>query len=143
MAVGPTAAWAEDRPAPAFGIAALGEAASRPAPAYSVSQGLGATSASVTSIGDAPHDGLLSRPAPADSLAAEPPSVVNLPRYQTAAPRPAPEPVAAPAAQTPTVQSGFDWSDAAIGIAIGIGVATLVGLAILTSSRRRGTLQGT
>jgi hypothetical protein len=143
MAVEPAAAWADERPAPGYGIAALSEATGRPAPAYGVSQGLGATPASVTSIGDAPHDGLLSRPALADSLAAQLPSVVNLPRYETAAPRPAPERIAAPAAQAPTVHGGFDWLDAGIGIAIGFVVAALVGLALVTSSRRRGTLQGT
>ena len=136
---GPTAAWADERPGPAFGIAALGEVTELPAPVYGVNQGLGAATASVLAITDARHAGLVSRPAPAHRLAAREPSVVDLPRYQTALPRPAPEVVAAPV--VPTAETGFDWLAVGIGIVIGFGVAALVALALVTV-RRRGTLQG-
>lgn len=64
----------------------------------------------------------------------------NLPAFSTGAPRTAPDVVSKPVT-APVVGSGFDWSDAGIGIAVGLGAASLFGTA-LVASRRRGTLQG-
>jgi hypothetical protein len=65
----------------------------------------------------------------------------NLPAFPIDAPRTAPDAVVQPVA-TPVAGTGFDWSDAAIGIAIGLGVALLLVAALVAGSRRRGTLQG-
>ena len=75
--------------------------------------GVGATASDVVAAAD---DGLISRPAPADNVADQP------------------TPVSAPS-------SGFDWSDAGIGIAIGIFAAMLLG-GLLLLGRRRDTLAG-
>ena len=75
--------------------------------------GVGATASDVVAGAD---DGLVSRPAPADNVADQP------------------TPVSAPS-------SGFDWSDAGIGIAIGIFAAMLLG-GMLLLGRRRHTLAG-
>ena len=74
--------------------------------------GVGATAADVI----ATEDGLISRPAPADIA-----PVV-----------PAAEPVSG---------TGFDWSDAGVGIVLGVLCAMLLG-GLLLLSRRRGTLSG-
>jgi hypothetical protein len=74
---------------------------------------VGATASDVVAAAD---DGLVSRPAPADNVADQP------------------TPVSAP-------NSGFDWSDAGIGIAIGIFAAMLLG-GLLLLGRRRHTLAG-
>jgi hypothetical protein len=76
--------------------------------------GVGATASDVVAAAD---DGLVSRPAPADNVADQP------------------APVSTPG-------SGFDWSDAGIGIAIGIFAAMLLG-GLLLLGRRRHTLAGT
>jgi hypothetical protein len=66
--------------------------------------------------------------------------VTNLPTFSTDAPRTAPDAIVKPVA-VPVAGSGFDWSDAGVGIGIAFGVA-LLGAALLTGGRRRGTLQG-
>jgi hypothetical protein len=75
---------------------------------------VGATASDAGLVGD----GLVSRPAPADSLAGT---------------QDAP---ASPVATAPS--SGFDWRDAGAGIAIGLLVAMFLG-GLLVLSRRRGT----
>jgi hypothetical protein len=79
---------------------------------------VGATASDVIAV----DDGVVSRPAPADGIAA----TQDAPVVVVAEPAPA---------------TGFDWSDAGVGIAIGLVAALLLGgLMILT--RRRGTLAG-
>jgi hypothetical protein len=41
-------------------------------------------------------------------------------------------------ASTPS-DDGFDWGDASIGAAIGVSLAALLGLALMTTRRRHGT----
>jgi hypothetical protein len=65
----------------------------------------------------------------------------DLPTFSVDAPRTAPDAVAKPVA-VPVADSGFDWSDAAVGIAIAFGAIALLGAAFLMGGRRRGTLQG-
>jgi hypothetical protein len=67
-------------------------------------------------------DGTLSRPAPADGVAATAGTPVV----------PAAEPVSG---------TGFDWSDAGVGIVLGVLCAMLLGGLVLFS-RRRGTVSG-
>ena len=74
--------------------------------------GVGATAADVIATGD----GLISRPAPADN-----------------------KPVVAGA--EPVSGTDFDWSDAGVGIVLGVLCAMLLG-GLLLLSRRRGTLSG-
>ena len=80
--------------------------------------GVGATASDVI----ATEDGLISRPAPADNIAATEDAPVV----------PAAEPVSG---------TGFDWSDAGVGIVLGVLCAMLLG-GLLLLSRRRGTLSG-
>jgi hypothetical protein len=80
--------------------------------------GIGATAADVIATGD----GLISRPAPADNIVAAGGAPVV----------PAAEPVSG---------TGFDWSDAGVGIVLGVLCAMLLG-GLLLLSRRRGTLSG-
>jgi hypothetical protein len=103
--------------------------------AYGVGEGLGATGASIVAVPRAGYAGLLSWPATPYNVTARTPSVIDLPRYETALPRPSPAIVAAPVA--PTAPTGFDWLAAGIGIAIGFGLAVLAGLALLAGRRRR------
>jgi len=101
VAAGPGPAWAEDRPAPAFGIAALGGEAGRPAPAY----GIAAQDRGID------PGGSIGRPAPAYGVAAQTPEA-------------APTPVATVPAD------GFDFRDAIIGAAISLGIVLfLIGAA--------------
>ena len=134
IAAVPTTASADDRPAPAFRTAVLSVTVERPAPAHSHIQAGRAMADTTPAPGDGPHQGLISRPAPAYNLAARETSVVDPPRHETTFPRAAQEVLAAPV--VPTAETGFDWLAAAIGIGIGIGVAALAGMALRVGRRR-------
>ena len=96
LVAGPAEAWADDRPAPAFGAAAQDGSFSRPAPAY------GRAAQNPVDPGES-----FSRPAPADNIGAR-----------------TPEASPAPVATVPV--SGFDWADAGIGAAVALALALLL-----------------
>ena len=75
---------------------------------------VGATASDVI----ATEDGLIGRPAPADNIVATEGAPV-----------------------VPASDTGFDWSDAGVGIVLGVLCAMLLG-GLLVLSRRRGTLSG-
>jgi hypothetical protein len=105
---------------PASGLATPDEALGRPAPADSVSRTDGAGT-TVVAIADGRHAALLSRPSPAESLAARERRTGDASRPETA---------------IPAAAEGFDWVAAGSGIAIGFGVAALAGFAVLVGRRR-------
>jgi hypothetical protein len=118
----------------------VGPTASAASSVYGVGEGLGATGASIVAVSKAGHAGLLLRPATPYNLTVRAPSVIDLPRYETALPRPSPAALAAPIALA--APTGFDWFAAGVGIAIGVGLAVLAGLTLLASRRLRGSRSG-